>query len=125
MFLAEAVIKMRLSGSVTVSLAALASAHPGSTVKRQASQLRGSYDFVIIGGGTSGLTVADRLTAAFPKSESGAVPHVSQPGLPNSRIQKRYLSLSMVRSNMGLETLIRRQPPPQASGKSRRCQTPR
>ncbi|KAH6632189.1 hypothetical protein F5144DRAFT_512349, partial [Chaetomium tenue] len=58
---------MRLSGSVTVSLAALASAHPGSTVKRQASQLRDSYDFVIVGGGTSGLTVADRLTAAFPK----------------------------------------------------------
>lgn len=31
--------------------------------------LRSSYDFVIIGGGTSGLTVADRLTEN-PKSQS-------------------------------------------------------
>ncbi|KAM7188806.1 GMC oxidoreductase [Naviculisporaceae sp. PSN 640] len=38
-------------------------------VKRQlvtASQLRDAYDFVIAGGGTSGLTVADRLSEAFP-----------------------------------------------------------
>jgi ribulose 1,5-bisphosphate synthetase/thiazole synthase len=41
--------------------------HTGN-VKRQASQLLDSYDFVIAGGGTSGLTVADRLTAAFPDS---------------------------------------------------------
>lgn len=33
------------------------------TVGRDAS-LRGSYDFVIVGGGTSGLTVADRLIEA-------------------------------------------------------------
>jgi choline dehydrogenase len=39
-----------------------------SAVKRQVSQLRPSYDFVIAGGGTSGLTVADRLTDAFPES---------------------------------------------------------
>lgn len=37
-------------------------------VHRESSQLRSSYDFVVAGGGTSGLTVADRLTAAFPKS---------------------------------------------------------
>ncbi|KAK1759071.1 GMC oxidoreductase [Echria macrotheca] len=36
-------------------------------VKRQVSQLRPSYDFIIAGGGTTGLTVADRLTQAFPK----------------------------------------------------------
>jgi ribulose 1,5-bisphosphate synthetase/thiazole synthase len=43
------------------------SQHEGN-VKRQASQLLDSYDFVIAGGGTSGLTVADRLTEAFPDS---------------------------------------------------------
>ena len=45
---------------------------PQSTgnVKRQASQLLDSYDFVIAGGGTSGLTIADRLTEAFPESLS-------------------------------------------------------
>ena len=59
---------MRVSGLIVISLAALASAFPDATVKRQVSQLRSSYDFVIVGGGTSGLTVADRLTKAFPKS---------------------------------------------------------
>ncbi|KAK0614950.1 hypothetical protein B0T17DRAFT_646176 [Bombardia bombarda] len=34
--------------------------------KRKTSELLDSYDFVIAGGGTSGLTVADRLTKAFP-----------------------------------------------------------
>jgi len=58
-----------------ISLAALASAAsvPQHNVKRQVSQLRDRYDFVIIGGGTSGLTVADRLTAALPSSESRLV----------------------------------------------------
>ena len=35
-------------------------------VKRQVTELRDRYDFIIAGGGTTGLTVADRLTAAFP-----------------------------------------------------------
>jgi len=39
-------------------------------IKRQSSELRDAYDFVIVGGGTAGLTVADRLTEAFPKSKS-------------------------------------------------------
>ncbi|PKS11018.1 hypothetical protein jhhlp_002777 [Lomentospora prolificans] len=34
--------------------------------KRQVTQLRDEYDFVIIGAGTAGLTVADRVSAAFP-----------------------------------------------------------
>lgn len=33
-----------------------------SYVKRQTSSIASSYDYIIVGGGTSGLTVADRLT---------------------------------------------------------------
>jgi hypothetical protein len=44
------------------------------TIKRQVSQLRDQYDFIIAGGGTSGLTVADRLTDAFPNSKSHISP---------------------------------------------------
>lgn len=42
------------------------SAHPIARLKRQVSELRPTYDFIIAGGGTAGLTVADRLTEAFP-----------------------------------------------------------
>jgi len=50
--------------AIIVSLAALTSAAnvPNANLKRQVSQLQSSYDFVVVGGGTSGLTVADRLT---------------------------------------------------------------
>jgi ribulose 1,5-bisphosphate synthetase/thiazole synthase len=40
-----------------------------SFARRQVTELRDEYDFVIIGGGTAGLTVAHRVSAAFPKSE--------------------------------------------------------
>lgn len=35
-------------------------------IKRSISEISTHYDYIIAGGGTSGLTVADRLTAAFP-----------------------------------------------------------
>ncbi|KAF1996029.1 GMC oxidoreductase [Amniculicola lignicola CBS 123094] len=45
----------------------LASSLPhGVNIKRDVSELETTYDYIIAGGGTSGLTVADRLTAAFP-----------------------------------------------------------
>ncbi|KAK4150666.1 hypothetical protein C8A00DRAFT_45986 [Chaetomidium leptoderma] len=60
---------MRTTSSLTGFFALLqlttAVPHTGN-VKRQASQLLDSYDFVIAGGGSSGLTIADRLTEAFP-----------------------------------------------------------
>lgn len=54
---------------ITAALVSLASAAP-SRVKTQHTELRDEYDFVIAGGGTAGLTVADRLTEAFPDSKS-------------------------------------------------------
>jgi choline dehydrogenase len=47
----------------------LAYAIPHAVVKRQVSQLRSTYDFIIAGAGTSGLTLADRLTEALPESD--------------------------------------------------------
>ncbi|WYZ41952.1 hypothetical protein EsH8_V_000847 [Colletotrichum jinshuiense] len=38
-----------------------------SLAKRQVTELRQEYDFVVVGGGTSGLTIADRVSAAFPE----------------------------------------------------------
>ena len=61
---------MKLSSySVAALILASSSLSSAYVVKRQASELRdGGYDFVIAGGGTSGLTVADRLSEAFPNS---------------------------------------------------------
>lgn len=61
-------------------LATLATASPHAQVKRQVSDLRNTYDFVIAGGGTCGLTLADRLTEAFPKSKPGLMLDPAPPG---------------------------------------------
>lgn len=50
------------------ALAAAVTATSHRVVSRQVSELRDNYDFVIAGGGTCGLTVADRLSEAFPDS---------------------------------------------------------
>jgi ribulose 1,5-bisphosphate synthetase/thiazole synthase len=42
---------------------------PHAAFKRHISELRPTYDFIIAGAGTAGLTVADRLTEAFPESK--------------------------------------------------------
>ncbi len=78
-----------LGGLLVSSLAASAAALPSVTVKRQVSQLRDKYDFIIAGGGTSGLTVADRLSQAFPKSRlSLAVPNPDQTLTPRFDINR-------------------------------------
>ncbi|KAK4248211.1 hypothetical protein C7999DRAFT_13862 [Corynascus novoguineensis] len=56
---------MRSVGYLACLLTVVELAHAGKA-RRQASELLDSYDFVIAGGGTSGLTIADRLTEAFP-----------------------------------------------------------
>lgn len=57
---------MKPQSLVTLSLMSSAQTIPhsstGRTLKRQAAELHDAYDFVIVGGGTTGISVADRLT---------------------------------------------------------------
>jgi len=60
-------VRALICGSLsTASLFSLIAALPRQNingyVKRQIADIASSYDYVIVGGGTSGLTVADRLT---------------------------------------------------------------
>ncbi|KAL1856302.1 hypothetical protein Daus18300_010787 [Diaporthe australafricana] len=51
-------------------ISSVVEAFPGraqSFARRQVTELRDEYDLVIIGGGTSGLTVAHRVSSAFPQ----------------------------------------------------------
>ncbi|KAF2474942.1 choline dehydrogenase [Lindgomyces ingoldianus] len=60
-------VRSILAFSYVLTLVFAASIPPGAWIKRHISQLSSRYDYIIAGGGTSGLTVADRLTAAFPQ----------------------------------------------------------
>lgn len=51
-----------LAAATCALSAAIPEAIGKSRVIRQAEDLREEYDYIIVGGGTSGLTVADRLT---------------------------------------------------------------
>jgi hypothetical protein len=87
-----------------VALAVSASSGQAGTLYN-IKELRDSYDFIIAGGGTAGLTVADRLSEAFPNRKCFATASVHLP-LPQyisfaydcdllQPLQARFWSLNM------------------------------
>ncbi|KAK1756595.1 hypothetical protein QBC47DRAFT_298829 [Echria macrotheca] len=63
-------MKLQLTILTFARLALTSSRHARQTLTPQSQELLDAYDFVIVGGGTSGLTVADRLTEAFPNKST-------------------------------------------------------
>lgn len=80
-----------LLACICVALPTPAHAVPSASVKREVPQLHSTYDFVIAGAGTTGLTVADRLTEALPQSRESVIGSII-PVAAQQSLQEPFLS---------------------------------
>jgi len=62
LFALKIVAAFQLLGLASICNSSPASWKNKATIKRSASELADSYDYVVVGGGQSGLVVANRLT---------------------------------------------------------------
>lgn len=83
----SSIMKGFFSPVVLLGAIGLASAAPRAHLKRQTTQLRESYDFVVIGGGTAGLTVADRISEPLSDSK----PSLSRPRRQHANPEENIL----------------------------------